>query len=107
MLVRLLFPAFLTITGILFWFQNMDLLKQKLPVVLRMPYLEMRPMPPDGPSIQIMLFAAFALGFGLAYLLGAYRRLQSAVRIRRLKKELKTKNSSAIQPVRSSEDVES
>ncbi len=74
--------------AVLFFLQNQALLADHVPVVLRLPLVEIRPMPPLGPSIGVMLAIAFAAGFGMAYLLGLMRRFKSALTIRKLKKEL-------------------
>lgn len=80
--------SILALCAFLFLYQNWTVLSQSVSVTFRLPLLEIRPMPPQGPPVHVMLVASFAVGFFSAYLLGLYRRMQSALELRRLRKQV-------------------
>ena len=90
--MRFVITILVALAGVWFWYDNIALLSKTVPINLRLPFVEIRPMPPHGPRIDVLLVIAFAGGFLLAYILGMMRRVRSAVQIRQLKKELKKAN---------------
>jgi hypothetical protein len=87
-LLKMLLLALVAACAVLFWLQNASLLAQPLPAVLRLPLIEVRPFPPDGPRIDVLLVLAFAAGYALAYGLGIVRRIRAALEIRRLRRQV-------------------
>lgn len=86
-LYRLTWWGVTLLLGGLFLWENHALLDARLPVVLRLPLVEIRPLPPQGPSVMLMLVAAFTAGAVLMYAVGLPKRVRTALELRKLRKQ--------------------
>lgn len=83
-----------------FWYDNAGLLAQQVPLALRLPFVELRPLPPEGPRIDVLLIIVFLSGFLLAYGFGLANRIKSMLKIRQLNRQLQKVSTAAQQPSR-------
>ena len=96
--MRFVLSALLVLLGVWFWIDNLATLAQPVAIRLRLPFVELTPIPP-GPRIDLLLGLAFVAGFALAWSLAAWRRFRSALEIRRLRKQVRDLEAKPSRPV--------